>query len=532
MTLCVTGSASVRAPRPPQFHGSFGAPRAPTAKARSLRAARPSSARQVRTFRQPTDVPSRPASAGAQRSRPAKSGSLTTQRKGKLVSSLRKEELVNSLFLRLQCGGPTEDLQRLARLAQGGVRHAPEKLVALVQKEAEAILAELEEKSPAQAAKTVRVPSRFSRALSPRGSARKNNRLSTLVSSAHLRILEAVKAEEAAYSAAATATVTTAANADEGFRTVRVADTLPSASAHVVPPEPVVVNVCGRNIELQQFLMEKIMARGKSNNRNLRHMLLTHDQAKCGAITRQQFQAFLHSVQVFLAPDELTKVFEAYGTPDGLIDYTGLAAALIPNDYPPAPTGWISSIPDAMMRADREPAKATHLVGATQEQYNELVSPGRRRKSTKPPVPRQGSGRAPSRAQTARAGTRTAVPTAWTALSNTTSSKAGKVAAAREQFLQKRGGPDQLRRAFQFLTKHNGKIHKEELAETMLSMGMSMSKLEAVYGTCTLSRSKPHQAAAAIACVISARAHASLAALTRVHLLWACRIHARICRSD
>jgi hypothetical protein len=137
-----------------------------------------------------------------------------------------------------------------------------------------------------------------------------------------------------------------------------------------------------------------------------------------------------------------------------------------------------------MMRTEKAPAKASYLVGATQEQYNELVSPGRRRK---PPVPRQGSGRVASRAQTARETTRTAVPTAWTALSDTMSPKESKVDAVREQFLHKRGGPAQLRRAFQHLTKHNGKIHKEELAETMLSMGMSMSELEAVYGTCTLS---------------------------------------------
>jgi hypothetical protein len=76
------------------------------------------------------------------------------------------------------------------------------------------------------------------------------------------------------------------------------------------------------------------------------------------------------------------------------------------------------------------------------------------------------------------------VPNAWSSLSETTTPKAGKIDLVREQFLNKRGGPAQLRRLFQFLTKHNGKIYKEELAETMLSMGMSVSQLDAVYGTC------------------------------------------------
>ena len=53
----------------------------------------------------------------------------------------------------------------------------------------------------------------------------------------------------------------------------------------------------------------------------------------------------------------------------------------------------------------------------------------------------------------------------------------------REQFLCKRGGPAQLRRLFQLITKHDGMIRKEALAETMLAMGMSMSQLDAVYGT-------------------------------------------------
>ena len=483
MALCVTGSASVRAqrPHPPAIYGRFGAPRPPTAKARLLRAARPSSARQPRTFRQPTDVPSRPASAGAQRSRPPKVDSLTAQRKGRLVSSLRKDELVNALFLRLQCAGPTEDLKRLARLAQGGVRRAPEKLVAMVEKEAEGILAELEEKSPAQTAVKARVPSRFSRALSPRGSARSNNALSASLSRAQLRILEAVKAEEEA----ATAAALLAADAGASGTTARTSEV---PSARNAPPEPVVVNVCGRNIELQQFLAEKIMVRGKSDCANLRHMLITHDQAKCGAITRQQFEAFLHSVQVFLAPAELAKVFDTYGTSDGLIDYTGLAAALIPKEYPKARNGWVKSIPDQMMRAEAATAKAMHLVGVTQQQYDELVvSPRRRRVSSKPPVPTQG-GSTPSRAKSARDATSTLVPNAWSALSETTTpNAAGKVDVVREQFLNKRGGPAQLRRLFQFLTKHNGKIYKEELAETMLSMGMSMSQLDAVYGTCRVS---------------------------------------------
>lgn len=483
MALCVTGSASVRAQRPhaPAIYGRFGAPRPPTEKSRNLRAARPASARQPRTFRQPTDVPSRPASAGAQRSRPAKAGSLTTQRKGRLVSSLRKDELVNALFLRLQCGGPTEDLQRLARLAQGGVRYVPEKLVALVEKEAEGILAELEVKSPAQTAVKARVPSRFSRALSPRGSARSNNTLSASLNSAQLRILEAVKAEEVAAAAAAAAASLVA---DAGT-TARASEVPPATSARNAPPEPVAVNVCGRNIELQQFLAEKIMVIGKSDCANVRHMLFTHDQAKCGAITRQQFEAFLHSVQVFLAPAELAKVFDAYGTSDGLIDYTGLAAALIPKEYPPAHNGWVKSIPDQMMRAEAATAKPAHLVGVTQQQYDELVvSPRRRRVSSKPPVPTQGGRRTPSRAKSARDATSTVVPNAWSSLSETTTPKAGKIDLVREQFLNKRGGPAQLRRLFQFLTKHNGKIYKEELAETMLSMGMSVSQLDAVYGTC------------------------------------------------
>lgn len=494
--LAVTGTASARAPRPPQrtaFQGSFGPPRAPTAKARSLRAARPSSARPARTFRQATDVPQRPASAGAQRSRPAKAKSLTTQRKGKLVNSLRKEQVVNALFLRLQCGGPTDDLKRLARLSQGGVSRAPTALVTLVEQEAYNLLADLEETSPAQTATSARVPGRFSRALSPRGTPRSNNKLSTALGDAHLRILEAVKAEEAA----ATAATEAAAAADRAAACVSRASPAAmaaAAAACVVPPKPVVVNVCGHNIELQQFLTEKVMARGKSDCANLRHMLLKHDQAKCGAITRAQFTQFLHSVQVFLAPAELEKVFESYGTPDGLINYTGLAAALIPTNYPaPAQKGWINSLPDQVMRDEQAPPKASHLVGVTQEQYDELVvSPRRRRVSTKPPVPRQTGGSTPRSASAARSRPKTAatatervsVPTAWGALSDVAADSAPKadmLQQVREQLLKKRGGPAQLRRVFQFMTKHGGTIQKAELAECMLSMGMSRAELDAVY---------------------------------------------------
>lgn len=485
--LCVTGSASVRGPRPPPaFKGAFGPPRAPTAKARSLRAARPTSARQPRTFRQATDVPKRPASAGQSRSRPAKSSTLTTQRKGKLVNSLRKEELQNALFLRLQCGGPTEDLKRLARLAKGGVHHAPTVLVEIVENEAELILAELEQKSPAQTAVSARVPTRFSRSLSPRRSARSNNQLSASLARAHIRILEAVTAEEAKYTACAGASATEASDSR------RKSEEQLTAASHVVPPEPVEVNVCGHNIELQEFLTQKIMARGKSDNANLRHMLFKHDQAKCGAITPEQFEEFLCSVQVFLAPAELAKVFEAYGTSDGLIDYTGLAEALIPSCYPKARTGWINSIPDQFMRSTNAPAKVTPLVGATQQQYDELVvSPRRRRRcSTKPPIPRQDRGSTSSRVKAEPDDASTPMSTAWGALSGTTDTvPKEKVAAVREQLSSKRGGPAHLRRLFQLLTKHNGAIHKEELAETMLSMGMSMSQLDAVYGACTVSQS-------------------------------------------
>ena len=481
----IVGSTAARAPRPPQFKGGFAPPRAPTQRQRQLRAARPTSARTARTFRQATDVPQRPSSAGAPRSRPIKTKSLTTQRKGKLVNSLRKEQVVNALFLCLQCGGPSADLKQLARLAQGGVHRAPQTLVTLVEKEAYNLMAELDEAAPAQTAMSARVPGRFSHALSssPRGKPQSSdNKLSTSLGGAHLRILAAVKAEEAK-----TASDVQAASdmKDRLSQEPPVEVTKPA----FVRPAPVVVNVCGRNIELLQFLTEKIMARDISDNRNIRHMLLKHDQNKCGAITREQFEDFLHSVQVFLAPAELTKVFDTYGTADGMIDYTGLAAALIPSNYPAAQQGWVQSLAEKVMQVEQAPPKATHLVGISQDQYDELVaptSPRRRRQTSKPAVPRQaGSPRAASAVGASRAYShmggaeteRVKVPTAW----GVGEPERDVLGDVRNQLLQKRGGPAQWRRLFMFLDKQGGgTIKTPELAEVMLSMGMSSADLDTV----------------------------------------------------
>ena len=494
MALVVRGVAASRPPRPPSepnrppLAGRFGPKRPPTESRRKLRAARPASARQATRFRPATDLPTRPQSAnplGAQlphRSRTPRATSLTTQRKGKLVNSLRRDEVVNAIFLRLQCGGPTADLKQLARLAQGGARRAPPSLVEIVQAEAATILGELDKNSPAQSARSSSTPGRFSRSLSPRGTPRaRKNPLATGVAAAQLRIVAAVKTAEAqAKEEAEAARPAKVTMSEEAPTTV--------TKPRFVRPQPVVVNVCGRNMDLQDFLREKLMARGRSDCANIRHLLMKHDLDKCGRITRAQFEEFLHSVQIFLSPAELEKVFEGYGIDEeGMVDYTKLAASLIPNNYPVS-KGWIRSLPEQVMRKDATVAKVSHLVGCSQQEYDALVSP-RRRVSSKPPVPRQRATSAvPSSRSTSRMGSATPAPeeepgttqtlAAWGPTEDSTNPKdvTGKV---RQALLQKRGGPDQLKRVFMFLDKHGGgTIAISELAEVLFSMGMSKRELD------------------------------------------------------
>ena len=48
---------------------------------------------------------------------------MSSQRKGKLVQSLRRDKLVNALFLKLQFGGATVELQQLAKAAVSVYAH-------------------------------------------------------------------------------------------------------------------------------------------------------------------------------------------------------------------------------------------------------------------------------------------------------------------------------------------------------------------------------------------------------------------------
>jgi hypothetical protein len=227
---------------------------------------------------------------------------LSPRRKGALVDTLRKEKVVNALFLRLQYGdGGSSDaeLRRLARVAAGGARNAPPALLRLVDAEATAIVEQLNRTDPAALASSARVPTRISRCISPRGVAPKAGSFAESIAAAQRRIAQklAADAAEMKQAAAAAAAKTSAAKAvtlSTGPPTVR-------PQPFVRPARPM-VNLCGRNVPLMPFLREKLMARGKSDNAVMRHVLFTHDTDRSGEISRAELVEFLRSVQVTSRP--------------------------------------------------------------------------------------------------------------------------------------------------------------------------------------------------------------------------------------
>ena len=257
---------AARQPRPPSrsrreaMFGRFAAPGGPNPN-------RPRSVRARMLYRMPADTPTRPSSSAApQRARvfqsngevvrPHSARPLTSRRKGALVGALRRDKIVNALFLKLQSGGDSPELKRLAKVAAGGIQVAPPSLLRLVQEEADKLLKTVDDKSPRPSARTSRIPSQLRRCLSP-SRAPKPGSFAAALSEAQHNICQtlAARARVAAEEAA------------RGAAKVSVSDAPPEVRPQLFKRAPrAMVNICGKNVELMEFLREKVMARGKTDS--------------------------------------------------------------------------------------------------------------------------------------------------------------------------------------------------------------------------------------------------------------------------